>query len=151
MIGIDAQLFLGAGEHRGAGYFGAGSGKGRHGGVVNGRLFNQVPSLVVGGRPGVGEHEGDGFGQIHGAAAADADHPRRVVVLFADHVFFDLRGELVHIAGFGFIVHIDPNHQIVGVDGQTILYRAGFKDVVHQKDHHRFTAPALVVEDIPQL
>ena len=92
-----------------------------------------------------------GSGHAHGTAAADSDNPRGVAVQLADHVFFYLCGELVHIAGFGFIVHIDPNQKIVGMDGQAIFERSPFKDVVHQKNHNRFAVLPLLLKNISQL
>ena len=74
-----------------------------------------------------------------------------MAVLFAGHVFFDPQGELVHIGGFRFVIDIDPDQQVVGIQRQAVFQCALLEHIVHQKDHDRFAALPLFLQDIAQL
>ena len=116
--------------------------------MVYRRMLDQVPSLVVGGASRIGQHQGDRLGQIHGAAAPDADDTGRQAV---PGLLADLFHELVHVGGLGLVVHIDQDHQILGFQRQAALEIMIGKNVVEQKDHDAFVRSSSVGKDIAEL
>ena len=63
----------------------------------------------------------------------------------------DLRGELIHITGFRFVIDIDPDQQIALVQGQPPLQRLVCENIIDEKHHRRPAAGALRCKDIIQL
>ena len=57
VIGIQPQFFFGTRQYGGSGHFGSGARKGRNPHMINGRIFDEVPPLVIHRRTGIGQHQ----------------------------------------------------------------------------------------------
>ena len=57
-----------------------GSGQGRDADIIDAGILDQIPTLIICGRTGIGQHERHRFGQVQGAAAADPDQGIRHAV-----------------------------------------------------------------------
>ena len=69
----DLDLVVGVGEHRGGGHFGAGAGRGRHAEQRQDRAGNLVVADVIARLAAVRQDDGGDLGQVHVAAAAEAE------------------------------------------------------------------------------
>ena len=147
VVGVDAELLLRPGEHGGTRDLRAGAGQGGHGRVVYGRVLDQVPALVVGGRPGVGEQERNGLGDVHGAAAAQADDAvRQDRTLRAD-----AGDQLVDVAGLGLVDEADRQQQVALFQRQPAFQLPAEVDVVEHEDHGRPGRDPPGFEDVAEL
>ena len=70
----DLDVVVGVGEHRRGRHLGAGAGRRRHADQRQDRAGHPVVADVVARRAAVREHDGGDLGQVHVAAAAEADH-----------------------------------------------------------------------------
>ena len=147
MIGVDSEFFLRAGEHRGTGNLRPGARKRGNADVVYGRVLDQVPALIIGRGSRIGKHQGHGFGEIQSASAADADDPPRRM----PGNLLDLRGQVVDIAGLGFVIDVDPDDQVPGLHRHPFPQGPAGENVVDQKDHEGSAFLPLGGQDVCQL
>ena len=102
-----------------------------NGRMVDRRVPDQVPALVIGSGTGIGQHQGDSFGQIHTGAATNANNSVRHARAEALH----LGHQFIHIAGLGFVIHVDMQEQIAFFQGKAGFQRGTGKNPIQHKNH----------------
>ena len=111
------------------------------------RIFDQIPALVIGGRARVGQHDRNGFSQIHRAPAADSYDRVRLAVRKRFHAF----REFVDVLGLGLCANIHEDDQIVRAERQFMDEGAFFVDCIDEKHDGRSCVRPLLGQDVAKL
>jgi hypothetical protein len=119
--------------------------------MVHSRVPDQVPALVICRRAGVCEHQGNRFGDVHGAPPSDADDPGGKAALPGIHRILDLLRQEIDIGGLGLHIHIHPENKIPAVARQSILEGLVLEGIIHTKDHDGTAVLSLRRQDLIQL
>ena len=98
--------------------------------MKNGRIFDQIPPLIISGRSRICEHQRYCFSNIHSAAAANSDNRGRQ----SNKSVFDLPGQRIHICCFGFVIDVDPYQLIVFSYRHPVFQTAVLKYIIDQKN-----------------
>ena len=144
-VGVHAEFFCRTGQYGCSGHFRTGTTKCGDAGFVNTGLFHQVPALVVGRGAWIIHHQGNGFGQVHGGATADADHAGNGAELL-----FEVVGQFIYVSRLGFVSHIGEDHFIIATEGDTVHEGFAFEEMVDEEDH-RFAVLTVGGQDFIEL